>query len=350
VHRVDTSALKRAHPLTEVVAGYGVELHVRGSVLMGLCPFHDDRTPSLLVDPSDQHFFCFGCRACGDALTFVQRMEGLSFRAAAEHLAGSAPRARAFSAPVPAGQPCLRRPVPPVRSFTERAVLAAAAELYGQQLYAEPAALAYCTKRGLEQSTLERCRVGYCRGDTLIPYLRGHGLPLVAARRVGLLHRDGRERFRGRLAFPEVRAGQPVWLIGRAIMAHGTAPRYLGLPGAKPLLGWEAAISSPQVTLVEGVFDLLVLRQWGEPALALAGTHASPSVLEELRRFPRIVLALDADPAGQAASAVLQRRLGGRARSLILPDVKDVSELAPQPDGYSVFLRALDAVPPLAAA
>jgi DNA primase len=104
------------------------------------------------------------------------------------------------------------------------------------------------------------------------------------------------------------------------------------------------------VTLVEGVFDLLVLRQWGEPALALAGTHASAAVLDELRRFPRIIIALDADTAGQAACAALQRVLGARARPLMLRGAKDVAELALRPDGYSVFMHALDGLASLAAA
>lgn len=341
--RVDTTALKRAHPLADVVADYGVELRGRGTTLMGRCPFHDDHTPSFLVDPSDEHYFCFGCRACGDVFTFVQRMEGQDFRAAAEHLAGRTPRIRTLPAPHPAGRQASRRPSPSVQSFTERTVLAAAVELYGQQLYAETAARTYCTKRGLERSTLDCSQVGYCRGDTLIPYLCRRGLPVAAARRVGLLQRDGRERFSGRLVFPEIRAGQPVWLIGRVLAPTASAPKYLGLPGAKPLLGWETAVNTPQVTLVEGVFDLLVLRQWGEPALALAGTHASPSVLAELHRFPQLILALDADPEGQAASAVLQQALGVRAQPLLLPGVNDVADLALRPDGYSVFLRALDA-------
>ncbi len=348
--RVDTSALKRAYPLTDLLANYGVELRQQGRVLMGHCPFHDDRTPSFLVDPSDQHYFCFGCRAYGDVLNFVQRMEGLDFRAAARHIVGNAPTISVARSTLPASRRRYRQSAPSARSFTERAVLAAAVELYRHQLFAEPAALTYCGKRGLERSTLKRCQLGYACGATLTPYLRDRGLPVTAARRVGLLQRDGRERFTGRLVYPEVRAGQPIWLLGRLIAPNAAAPKYLGLPGPKPLLGWETASTAPQVTLVEGVFDLLVLRQWGEPALALAGTHAAPTILEALRRIPRLHLALDADNAGRAASAALQQALGSRAQALILPGVKDLAELALRPDGYDAFLQARAAATSLAAA
>jgi DNA primase len=167
-------------------------------------------------------------------------------------------------------------------------------------------------------------------------------LPLGAARRVGILGPDGRELLAGRVIVPEIRSGQPIWLVGRTITPTEREPKYLGLAGRKPLLGWEAAASARQVWLTEGVFDWLTLSCWGFPALALVGTHARPATLRALERFDRVWLVLDNDQAGREATAHLRRVLGSRATAMTLPGVKDVAELAPQPDGRACFQRTIE--------
>lgn len=339
--RLDPLAIRQAYPLADVAARYGVALVRRGAILMGRCPLHEDRTPSFLVDERDQHYHCFGCRAHGDVIDLVRQLEGLDFRGAVEHLAGAAP---------PSPRPPKR--LPPRRARRDldggadeeaRRCLAAAVELYQNQLLAEPAALAYLAGRGLERPTLEGRRVGYAIGDTLLPYLRWRRLSPAAARRAGLLDRFWRERLAGRVVLPELRAGQPCWLIGRIIAAEATGPKYLGLPGPKPLLGWETAQGAPAIIVAEGVVDLLVLAQWGIPAVALAGTHASYEHLAALRRFARVYVALDADAAGQAAARVIAASLAPAARLVAIPDgAKDIADLAMQPDGRIALRRALD--------
>jgi DNA primase len=224
----------------------------------------------------------------------------------------------------------------------ERACLAAAVELYHNRLLTERAALAYVAERGLEQATIERCRVGYAGGDELAGYLRWRGLPARAAVRAGLLGRDGRELLAGRVVVPELRGGQPIWLVGRAIDARPDTPKYLGLPGVKPLLGWEMAAGSPTAVVVEGVFDWLTLVQWGFPAVALVGTRVRTAVLRALGgRFRRLHLALDADDAGRAGAEAIARVLGPMASPMLLPPgVKDVAELALRPGGRVLFARA----------
>ena len=154
----------------------------------------------------------------------------------------------------------------------------------------------------------------------------------------------------GRVVVPELRAGRPVWLVGRAVEDTPAAPKYLGLAGEKPLLGWEWARSAawplgpaapPGALVVEGPFDWLTLVQWGLPAVALVGTHVRRDVLGELGRFARLYLALDADDAGRAGAAVLREALGPRAVPVALPGVKDVAELALLPEGRAVFVDAL---------
>jgi DNA primase len=223
----------------------------------------------------------------------------------------------------------------------ERACLAAAAELYANRLLSDSAALAYVEGRGIDRATAERHRVGYAGGDELVAYLRWRRLPAQAAIRVGLLGHGGRETMAGRVVVPEIRAGQPIWMVGRRITARGDAPKYLGLPGRKPLLGWESAQGSPTIILVEGPFDWLTLRLWDLPGLALVGTHVRASAIAALARFRRLYVALDNDDAGRVATDALTEALGARAVAVRLGGVKDVADLAPRSDGRTVLEAAV---------
>jgi DNA primase catalytic core len=341
--RIDTGQVKRAHPVEEIVCRYGIELRPVGRALVGRCPFHaDGGRPNLHVYPGNASWYCYRCASGGDVISFVMRLEGRGFRDAVARLERGSLSTCPMSAQ-PHRQARTRRARPTVRGAAERACLAAAVELYHNRLVADPAALAYVAGRGLERSTLKRCRVGYAGGDELAAYLRWRRLPAQAAVRVGLLGCDGREFLAGRVVVPEIRRGEPLWLVGRTVDGNGGGPKYLGLPGAKPLLGWEMALGSPMVILVEGVFDWLTLVQWGFPALALVGTCVRPEALRAVgARFERVYLALDADDAGREAAFTLAGALGPRAATVRLPDgVKDVAELAPRPDGRAVFADAL---------
>ena len=357
--RIDTGRLRRAHPIVPVAAGrYGIALRPAGRALVGRCPLHPDGgRPNLHVypaaDPAADGWFCYRCGVGGDVIELVVRVERLDFRTACARLGGDGASFRDAPGrgPLPAGgsgrageagdDRAARRLGP-----AARACLDAAVGVYQRRLWADPAALAYVLGRGLEQATLQRHRVGYATGGDLWRTLRRRGLSDGAAREAGLLTRAGRERFAGRIVVPEVRGGAPVWLIGRALgtaVGAGAAgtPRYLGLPGRKPLLGWEAAASAPAAWLCEGPFDWLALRQWGYPALCLVGTHAGERALRALQRFARVYLVLDADGAGRAATAALALRLGRRAQPVTLAGVKDVAELAERPDGRLRFARAV---------
>ena len=134
----------------------------------------------------------------------------------------------------------------------------------------------------------------------------------------------------------------PVIEDARLGPALDDAPTYLGLPGAKPLLGWDEARAHATVAVVEGVFDFLTLRMWGYPALALLGTHVREDLLAELRSFARIYLVLDNDEAGLKATSWLQEQIGSSAVGVPLPEgVNDPAQLAVQRDGQSLFAGAL---------
>lgn len=394
---VDTEALKRHHPIEGVVASYGIALRPSGRTLVGRCPFHQDRgRANLCLFPDSESFFCFRCGAGGDVITFVRCFEGIDFRDAVERLCGGQPPTHGRVGAVPS----VMRPAPgPLRRLArlpgqlptlgrrlrgiprpnaplgaaERACLDAAVELYHNRLLTDAGALDYIRGRGVSDRTLRAQRVGFAAGDGLAEYLRWRRLPLAAARRAGLLRPNGREFLAGRVVVPELRHGRAIWAIGRLIDPQPRGPTYLGLPGQKPLLGWEAASAAlasagddartgpgdlrpwpvgTAVCVTEGVVDWLVLCGWGIPAVALAGTYVRPDQVAALGRFPRLYLVLDNDGAGREASAALQEAFGERARTVALPGVKDVGDLAVLRDGRRRFhaaLREATTLPPAAA-
>ncbi|HLG72584.1 MAG TPA: toprim domain-containing protein [Chloroflexota bacterium] len=265
-------------------------------------------------------------------ITFIRQIDGLSFPEALARLEGRpAILARRRSAPP--------RPHRHRLGIDERACLLAAAEFYHNRLLAEDQSLEYLDRRGISRDTIDRHGLGFARGSGLADYLRWRRLPVGAARRAGLIRPSGGEVFAGRIVYPELRQGQVVWMTGRGL-SEECAPRYLSLPGRKPLLGWEAAREEPWIVLTEGVFDLLVLRQWGYPAVGLAGTAIGPKLLRAMRRFESVYLALDNDDAGQQATAIAAEFLGPQAHTVQLRGVKDVAELAVLPDGRQRFEAA----------
>ena len=193
-------------------------------------------------------------------------------------------------------------------------VLAAALELYSNRLMTDARALDYLQGRGFGRALLERERIGFVTGGELVPYLTWRGVSRQRARRAGLLDVHGREVMEGRIVFPELRHGKPVWLIGRLLETDAEAPRYLGLSGAKPLLGLEwASLNLHGACLVEGPADWLALRMWGVPGMALCGTAASPRMLEALKRWHRLYVVMDTDEAGREATLRLCDALGKHA-------------------------------------
>lgn len=336
----ELEAIKAAHPVVEVAGQYGIQLARSGPRFVALCPFHAETHPSFTLFPASNSWWCFGCRRGGDVIDLVRLLDGVSFREAVASLCGAwTPR------PDAAGERWEERGGDSERWLAARAsaegqrALDVAVACYRRELEDSADARRYLARRGISGVLAHACSLGYCSGARLREALREAVVPLRIAWDVGLLvGREGVERFAGRVVIPEIRAGHAHWLTGRLLNDGDDAPRYMSLPGTRPLLGAERIAGRWAVVGTEGPFDYLTLTGWGIPAFAALGGSLSPNALADLREARVIYLAFDRDTPGQQAARALALRFEGRARIAVLPaDVKDVNELGQRPDGRLAF-------------
>ena len=300
--------------IVETVGSYVPNLKRSGRTWKANCPFHNERTPSFIVDPSRGSWHCFGaCSTGGDVIEFVRRIEGLDFR---EALGRCAERAGVE----------LR---PPTRREVERReeherLLAAndAATLFYQAQLAGPQgaeARSYAERRGLDTATQREWQLGYAPDEwsALTDHLTARGFQdreLVAAGLAIEGQRGLYDRFRGRFIFPtrDVR-GRMVGFGGRALGAD-QEPKYLNTPRT-PLFdksgtmygldrGGIEARREDRLIVVEGYMDVIACHQAGiENVAASMGTAITEAQMQLIKRFtPNVVLALDADNAGSEAT------------------------------------------------
>ncbi len=310
---------------------------------MALCPFHQEKTPSLSIDAARGLFYCHGCHKGGDVFTLVQETQGMSFPEALETLARQTGIA-------------LTRRRGDGRKAAERARLVAAmrraVDFYTRRLLSGPdagPARAYLRSRGYDRPLIEKFGLGFSPSGepSLSAELRSAGFSDAEMERAGLAINRGRDRSRdrfwGRIMFPiHDLKGDPVGFGARLL--SGAGPKYLNSPEtalyrkSRLLYGLHMArreISrDDRAVVVEGYTDVIALHRAGmESAVATCGTALGEEHLEVLGRLgERIVLAFDADRAG--ADAVLRgervsRRSGRRLdlRVAELPDGKDPADL-----------------------
>jgi DNA primase len=348
--------------LAELV-GRRVRLMRRGREYGGLCPFHNEKTPSFYVVEDKGFFHCFGCGAHGDAIGFVMRAENLDFIEAVERLAGEAGVA------VPQQTPQERERAQRQKTLLD--ALAAAADFYEAQLWSRSGAAArdYLTARGLDEATIRRFRLGWAGDDRqALRRALSDAFPQALLREAGLLRvpDDGGaayDYFRGRVMFPiGDRAGRVIAFGARTL--GDDQPKYLNSPDTpvfekgRVLYGWAAARAhlgradngAAPVIVVEGYMDVIALHRAGfGGAVAPLGTALTEMQLHELWRLsPEPVLCFDGDTAGQrAALRALGRALpllspGHSLRFVELPAGEDPDSLI-RHGGRSEFAGRLDA-------
>jgi DNA primase len=344
--RYDVEALKRAHPIADVVARYGIELKPSGRAYVGRCPFHaDEGRPNLYVYPANQSWYCYRCAMGGDALAFVMRRENVSFPAACERLAGTGGAAPPPLATAPVPERLLRWER---LTLEAQVVMNSVCVLYQHLLWREPRALAYLRDRAIPDWLIRRQAVGYADGHSLETFLRRHA-GLRIGEELGLLRRPSRregggelrEFLAGRIVVPELRGGNCLWFIGRALEESAERPKYLALAGERPVLGLEQAVGRREAFLCEGVFDYLTAVAWKLPAFSPCGTHLPAGRLGFLARAETVWGVLDGDSPGREAAERFGAQIGDRWRPLPLPEGHDLNDLARLPDGRAQFFQLL---------
>ena len=350
--------VRDAVDMVELVGGK-TDLRRVGSRWTGLCPFHDERTPSFSVDPAKKLYHCFGCGEGGDAISFVRQTEALEFPEAVELLA------ERYNVRVERVEDDPRVEARRRRKERLYSLLDRTTRFYATYLWesAEAAkARAYLTDRGFSDEVLREFRVGYSPSawDRLSVGARRDGFGQEELLAAGLAQ-SGRgggvyDRFRGRIMFPLADSRGRVLGFGARAMGEARGPKYLntsendvyhkgsqlfGIDHAKP-----HAAKAGRVVVVEGYTDVLALHQAGlREAVAIMGTALTQEQLALLSQSARLVLlALDADRAGQAAMLRAARAAGDRdveLRVVAMPEGKDPADLLSEegPDG---FARRLD--------
>jgi DNA primase len=328
------------------LVGSKTDLRRVGSRLTGLCPFHDERTPSFSVNVQDKLFYCFGCHAKGDAIGFVEQTEGLDFRESVEFLADRYGVELELENEDPQAEARRRR--------RERllALLDRAARFYDSYLWDSTEARRardYLAGRGLSEEVLRRFRVGYSPSawDRMLLGARQSGFSEEELMAAGLAQRgrDGRsafDRFRGRIMFPLADGRGRVLGFGARQMGEGRGPKYLNTSEneiyhkGRQLFGLDIARAeaarSGRIVVVEGYTDVLALHQAGiREAVAIMGTALTQEQLAEVgRAASTLVLALDADRSGQEAmlrASRLADERGLELRVVEMPEGTDPAEL-----------------------
>jgi DNA primase len=355
--------IERIREQTDIVdvVGRHVGLKRSGKQFKGLCPFHDEKSPSFYVDPARRSYKCFGCGEWGDVFDFVQKVEGVGFLAAVRSLG-----AQIGVALPDQGTGDLQRAEQRERE-RELAyrINATAADLYRRLLTDDPIGelgRAYQQERRIDSEIAESFRIGYAPApeqagwDTLVRELQAKQLPLELADELGLIARSQRsgnfyDRFRGRLMFPIIQpGGRVIGFSGRVLPAFAEvdgekAPKYVNssesllYKKSKTLFGLHAAANRMRERergiLVEGQIDVVAMHQRGfGETVAPLGTALTKPQVELLARFTdKIVLCFDGDRAGtKAAYAALPVLLevGMDVRIAALEPGEDPDSTAPE--------------------
>jgi DNA primase len=358
--------VKAAADIVEVISAH-TDLRRQGARYTGLCPFHEERTPSFSVEPTEKLYHCFGCGVGGDVIKFVEEKEGLGFAEAVEVLADR------YGVELEREQEDPRAEAKRQRRRRLEQLLERSAAFYSNFLWeSEEAGKArdYLAGRGLREEVLRAFGVGYAPSawDKILVRGQQAGFSVEELRAVGLAQR-GRsggdyDRFRERIMFPiRDRRGRVLGFGGRAMRSDQGA-KYVNTAEtdffhkSQILYGVDVAkaaiAKAGRAVVVEGYTDVLALHQAGiEEAVGVMGTAITPDQVAALSGMvDEVVLALDADSAGQEAMLRAQRVAAGRRMRLrvaAMPAGEDPAEMMAAEGGPERFRELLDSAEELTA-
>ena len=329
--------VRQSNDIVDIISQY-VHLTRKGRNYFGLCPFHNEKSPSFSVSPDRQIFHCFGCGVGGNVYTFLMKIEGITFKDAVEQLAERANiQLPVLNNNADNAREELKAKVYKVNEFT--------AEFYHQNLYKPTAKIAqeYVKKRKMNRDTLEAYQIGYSgKFDELYQALKKQGFAEKEILESGLVNKNDNgkyiDRYRNRLMFPicDVR-GKVIAFGGRVL--DDSKPKYINSPEnivyskGRHLFGLNVAkkYSKEKIIIVEGYMDVISLYQRGimnvVGALGTALTEQQGWLLR--KSTEQIILGFDADGAGQTAvarSMEILQKMGCDMRVLQIEGAKDPDE------------------------
>jgi DNA primase len=321
----EVERLKREVSVQRLAEARGIKLKRLGADLHGLCPFHDDRSPSLVITPAKNLWHCMGaCNAGGTAIDWVMRADGISFRHAVELL--RADHLPLHTSPIQPVKNCTVRKLPPPveRDADDRVLLMQVVDYYTDTLKQSPEALKYLSSRGLTSpEMIDRFKLGFANrtlGYRLPAKNRAAGAEMRGRlQTLGVLRESGHEHFNGSVVIPVFNSfGEVVEMYGRKItpnLREGT-PDHLYLPGAhKGVWNEEALSASKEIILCESLIDALSF--WCAGIRNVTASYGVNGFTADHRRafekhgIERVYIAYDRDEAGDKAAAALAEELMG---------------------------------------
>lgn len=303
--------VRMGNDIVDIISGY-VKLQKKGSNYFGLCPFHNEKSPSFSVSPGKQMYYCFGCGAGGNAITFVMEYENYTFGEALKLLAVRA----GISLPEPEYSQEAREQEDLKRVLLEINKLAANYFYYQLKQPYGKIGYEYLKNRQLSDDTIRRFGLGFANktSDDLYRYLKSKGYEDHILKETGLVtveERGGRDKFWNRVMFPILDVNNRVIGFGGRVMGEGT-PKYLNSPETKlfdksrNLFGLNYARTSrkPYLLICEGYMDVIAMHQAGfANAVASLGTAFTSQHAALLKRYTKqVILTYDSDEAGIKAA------------------------------------------------
>lgn len=346
--------IKYRNEIESVISSY-VSLKRRGKNLVGLCPFHNEKTPSFTVYPENGSFYCFGCGVGGDVFSFVKLIENLDYVDAIRYLAEKS-GINIVETQVDNSLQRVRNTIYDINRETAR--------FFHSYLMSDKGkwALDYLLGRGLTLSTIKHFGLGAAPDgwDTLLNHLKAQGFTVADMVAANVVSKSSKgtyyDRFRKRVMFPIINVrGRVVAFSGRAMPGDDKAGgKYVNTADtlvykkSENLFGMNFAknCSEERVILVEGNMDVVSLHQAGfENTVAALGTAFTAEEAKLLSRYTKeIVLTLDADTAGQKAvkrAGEILKDTGLNVRVIVIPDGKDPDEFIKKngPERFKALLE-----------
>jgi DNA primase catalytic core len=361
IPETEIERLKREVSLERLAEARGIQLKRHGADLIGLCPFHDDHQPSLVISPKKNLWHCLGaCRAGGSVIDWVMKAEGVSFRHAVELLrADRLPLTPGSNGESPKRSTVAKLPAPIVRDADDGEVLLEAVNFYHEALKQSPEALQYLERRGLKSSEMmEHFKLGFANrtlGYRLPNKNRQEGAELRGRlQKLGILRESGHEHFNGSLVIPVFNLdGQVMQIYGRKVtprLREGT-PLHLYLPGPHRGVWNEAAlVASKEIILCEALIDALTF--WCAGFRHVTASYGVNGFTDDHRAAfkkhgtRQVFIAYDRDEAGEATAGPLAEELmatGIECYRVLFPKGMDANEYAlkvqPTPKSLGVLLN-----------